>query len=107
MTKLKVGDYVRTKEYIRKIRKIEQEYLYCDIGVFVENEILKSSPNIGKLLKVGDFIDNHCITEIKGTTIYTNDGWFIDIEDIEDLVFSIVTKEQFEREMYRVNEKDN
>ena len=48
------------------------------------------------------FIDNHCITEIKETTIYTNDGWFIDADDVENLVTSIVTKEQFEGMKYNV-----
>ena len=111
---MKIGDYVRINKNIRKICigigkiiNITQDTIYVDMREnipisFQKQEIEKSSSSICKLLKVGDFIDNHCITEIKETTIYTNDGWFIDADDVENLVTSIVTKEQFEGMKYNV-----
>ncbi len=111
---MKIGDYVRTKEYIRKIRKIEQDYIYCDIGVFKENEIIKSSPRIIDLIEVGDYVNGYYVEDI--TSIYDNEeeiktlhlasgsNYFQpDINDKQDIK-SIVTKEQFESMEYRIGE---
>ena len=111
---MNIGDYVRTKEYIRKIRKIEQEYIYCDIGVFTENEIIKSSLNIIDILEVGDFITYkhknmywNIPTRVygkskNGKTIFMVDDYNLD--EIE--VLSIVTKEQFESMEYKVDNNE-
>ena len=117
---MKVGDYIRiNSRYENIIRKVVDicedrivgDHLLCldkpaRTSYYLEDEIelFVSSSILGKLLKEGDFIDNHCIVDIKDTTIYTNDGWFIDFDDLEELVTTIVTKEQFEREAYVVNE---
>ena len=118
---IKVNDYVRTnKGYITKIKKIigikeqsNKPYLnFNNCCVLVKNEddclgskgkIIKSSSNIGKLLKVGDFIDGMRIIGIEDTTIHTLGFCFIDFEDVEDLVTSIVTKEMFEQIEYKIN----
>lgn len=66
--------------------------------------IKKANYNIIDLIEVGDFLDNHCIIEISENTFYTNDGWFISADNIEDLVTSICTKEQFESVSYKVGD---
>lgn len=117
--KIDVGMYVRTKHYgIFKILKIikERDKLWflrkpghqvfiSDKNNLIEEEIIgELSFKLGELLEVGDFIDHHYIAEIKGTTIYTYSGWFIDFDDVEDLVSRILTHEQFESYSYEVGE---
>lgn len=100
MNKLNVGDYIRTRQYIRKIRKIEQEYIYCDIGVFVESEIIKSSPNIIDLIEVGDYVNGHIVEDLDDLGYISLDDDTIKYDDIK----SIVTKESFENISYKVGE---
>ena len=109
--KLEVGMYVRTKyngifniQVLEAIRDINCDYIEINYIRFPRNEILKASYNIGKILEAGDFLDFHCIEKIEGTTIYLKDGWFIDFDDVEDLVGTICTKEQFESMSYKVGE---
>ena len=122
--KLEVGMYVRTKwGRIGKIIDISKSFDVTNIdnpislnryevdtnynfedepdGYFKE-DIIKASHNIGEILEAGDFLDSHYIERIEGTTIFLTDGWFIDFDDVEELVTSIVTKEQFERMSYEV-----
>lgn len=112
--KLEVGMYVRTKYGITQYRKyniVNQGEIICmpvkdgSRGIFANIEdIIKASYKLGELLRVGDFLDNHCIVKIENTTIFLNDGWFIDFDDLEDLVTTVCTKEQFERVSYEVGE---
>ena len=118
---IKVNDYVRTRQgYIAKIENETDDSYWCDDTIeyvyepspFIFKDkankiIVKSSPNIGKLLKVGDFIDGMRIIEIEDTTIHTLGGWFIDVDDVEDLVTSIVTKEMFEQMEYKLEKEVN
>lgn len=114
--KLKVGMYVRTKwGYICELVNIndfrepsmkygvEASYLK-DIMFIGDEDILKASHNIGEILEAGDFLDFHRIEKIEGTTIFLTDGWFIDFDDVEDLVGTICTEEQFESISYKVGE---
>lgn len=119
---LKLNMYVRTKDgYIAKCTYIDKEleniygfddavrknfgdsfdFIYCKDQ---EEYITKASYNIAELLEVGDFLDNHCIVKIKDRTIFTNDDWFIDFDDVEDLVGTVATKEMFESISYKVGE---
>lgn len=68
----------------------------------IKSHIVKASYNIINLIEVGDFLDNHCIVEIKENTCYLNDGWFISGDDIEDLVYSICTHEIFEKGSFEI-----
>lgn len=118
---LKEGMYVRyvptLGEYIQKISKItKMENRLLDIAYYLDNEskevysshfdeIINASFDLFDLIEVGDFLDNHCVEKIKDDTIYLNDGYFIDREDIEEFVSSVVTKEQFEACKY-VIERD-
>ena len=110
---INVNDYVRIDGYISKIEHLRTSSSGKTYAQWKQpngllasgniNIIEKSSPNIGKLLKVGDFIDGMPIVEIEDTTIHTLGGWFIDVDDVEDLVTSIVTKEMFEQMEYKIN----
>ena len=128
--KLEVGMYVRTKQgliakYIGYEKndddiqfntynfdgKIYWYYEYYndfvyeeDFKYWFEERVLKTSHNIVEILEAGDLLDFHCIEKIEGKTIYLTDGWFIDFEDVEDMVETIVTKEQFESMSYKVGE---
>ena len=107
--KLEVGMYVRYKNGIGKIVAKYVKGILLDKGkggyFRTENvDIIKASHNIGELLEAGDFLDFHCIEKIEDTTIYLTDGWFIDFEDVEDMVETICTKEQFESMSYKVGE---
>lgn len=111
---LDVGMYVRTpKGLLGKvigISKVTGRNQPCYLVAWSETKAyyvaqvskFKASYKIGELLEEGDFIDHWQITAIRGTTIITSDGWFVDIEDVEDLVTTITTKEQFESVAYKV-----
>ena len=130
--KLEVGMYVRTKFRITKIDEINEnktkwKYLVDKINnqdgtleynALSDDLILKSSYNIIDLIEVGDYVNGEYVTDIdltyfNGTdrleepkrigVIVGNDEMFkfsyhIKKEDIK----SIVTKEQFEKESYKV-----
>lgn len=110
---IKVNDYVRIDGYISKIEHLRTSSSGKTYAQWKQpngllasgniNIIEKLNPNIGKLLKVGDFIDGMRIIEIEDTTIHTLGGWFIDIDDVEDLVTSVVTKEMFEQMEYKID----
>lgn len=106
--KLELRENMYYRTYSGSINKItsikdfnEREYL---LNGFYTNKdtIKKASYNIIDLIEVGDFLDNHCIIEIKDNTCYLNDGWFISGDDIENLVYSICTHEMFERGCFEI-----
>ena len=103
---LEVGMYVRTKDgRIDKIEDIRNDFIYIENSDYgYRKDYFKASHNIGELLEARDFLDFHCIEKIEDTTIYLTDGWFIDFEDVEDMVETICTKEQFESMSYKVGE---
>lgn len=109
---LKEGMFVRTKDgeihkclgvYIDnnnpKLNRFENEWG----NICMLDEIEKADEELPKLLEKGDFLDNHCIIKITDSTFFLNDGWFISFDDVEDLVCSIVTKEQFESIGYKID----
>ena len=122
---MKVGDYVRTKDgLIRKIVEIDK-LIYIDKDYIsdepeyhnslIEEDVIKSSPNIIDLIEVGDYVnelpvegyytryDEEKDDYIKIGIVTLEDYWkgtFTSVEDIK----SIVTKEQFERMQYKVGE---
>ena len=117
---MKVGDYVRTKDYqnirsrIGKIIRQDGKYYYLDIDentqmAWEKDTILTSSPNIIDLIQVGDIvngykvdftnIENKLTYEEKNIGFYDGDG---DITLFENDIKSIVTKEQFKSIEYEV-----
>lgn len=121
---MKVGDYVRTKDYqnigsrIGKIIRQDGKYYYLDIDedtqmVWEKDTILTSSPNIIDLIEVGDIVNDEKIIDIgcltngpeKGTKVIDyyiapNSVNYLKNEDIK----SIVTKEQFSCMKYKIGE---
>ena len=124
---MKVGDYVRTKYGIFKIRNItkdlgynkrekrvieldknipEEHYnfqFYKDKAIFKN---AKFSTNIIDLIKVGDYVNGHLVqekyddyVEIEETSGLNNDEpVIVKKEDIK----SVLTREQFERMEYKI-----
>lgn len=115
---IKEGYYVRTNYGIARVvsdelnavcwnldKPIMLDHIENFMDTCTRGEVLDSDEEIARILKVGDFLDDHCIESMKGETIFFKDGWFIAFDDVEDLVYSIVTKEQFERMGYVLGER--
>lgn len=119
---MNVGDYVRTKDdlgiqLICKINKIiSDDFISTDKGHWDIEDIIKSSPNIIDLIKVGDYVNGHRVNYINKDREHFNisfgdenfnlkskfnsDIYWLSKEDIK----SIVTREQFEAMQYKVGE---
>jgi hypothetical protein len=120
---MKVGDYVRTKDY--GFIKVKSFYYNEDmIHILDENndeydfskelvEDFKSSPDIIDLIEVGDYVNGLIVEKNKYGDLYTSyvyyggdigkqcevyTTWLKDYK--EDNIYSIVTKEQFESIKY-------
>lgn len=125
---MKVGDYVRTKQGIEKIKVVEENFIGDENCIFYATDnkewngayngkyngftnrnrtIIKSSPNIIDLIEVGDYVNGHKVVDIAEApkrAVY--------IEDIKqksglipytrDNITSILTKEQFESMEYKL-----
>ena len=119
---MKVGDYVRTDEGIRKIVEIDRQYVITDFSFneyssnlndrkSLENDMIKSSPSIIDLIKVGDYVNGFKVL-YKGTDTddYGNDYQEVQVEKEgfinyylkEKDIKSILTKEQFEAIKYEI-----
>ena len=126
---MRVGDYVRTKDYngfpggiakikeIRNDKKHKMDWLTLDKTLdhisFLEQStnVVKSSPNIIDLLEVGDVIRYEIETPLETSGILKGVGDVTDEEMLEKLkkdkafhVKSIVTREQFSQMEYKVGE---
>ena len=129
---MNVGDYVRTKDgLIAKYIGIDEEYKWHlfdnkiqwsyeyytkeidfeDWKEFIEEDVVKTSPNIIDLIEVGDYVngfevlrvDKECNLYPKTLKCqYPNNTDYFDVfnEDIK----SIVTREQFSQMEYKVGE---
>jgi hypothetical protein len=122
--KLKVGDYIRTKNHngfpggIGIILKTEDDEIHktkwitLDVPLdrisflIQQSEIIKSSNNIIDLIEVGDYVNGYKIKNITmkcDKTIKTLQSDYI-YDICECNIESIVTKEQFESMEYRLGE---
>ena len=126
MSEIKVGEYVRTKEYgIRKVINENRDCFLFDKIVINENltgtrrdcawlksdirlQKIEHNPNIIDLIEVGDYVNGILITGKEGTLLYTdikgidNSVYHIPISQYEENIESIVTKEQFEKAEYKI-----
>ena len=121
---MKVGDYVRTKDgLIRKIVEIDK-LIYIDKDYIsdepeyhnslIEEDVIKTSPNIIDLIEVGDFITYkqgniywNIPERVSGRYNRQNEQTNLiangtPLEHLE--ILTIVTKEQFESMEYKVGE---
>lgn len=120
--KLEVGMFVRTdKTGIKKIYKIDNnktkyKYLYklknqdddgyIDLGILSDNNIIKASFDIIDLIEVGDYVNGREVIDIKLKCDETVKCLITHGYDItNEMIKSIVTKEQFEAMEYRLGDK--
>ena len=114
--KIKVGDYVRTKYGIAKYisdkatrvtiyKVIDKDIVYDNVDgwedVLLDNEIIKSSPNIIDLIEIGDYVNGGIVINKKNDTIQIIQ-LIIPFDLKEKDIKSIVTKEQFESMEYKI-----
>ena len=126
---MKVGDYVRTKHWgIFKILKIINQrgkmWFLKEPGhqVFIsskeypiEEEVIKSSPNIIDLIEIGDYVNGKLVVIVNDTSkckgsfyqpnVQCRQNEAYDYEQIfDDEIKSIVTHEQFSQMEYKIGE---
>ena len=126
---MKVGDYVRINENVRKIcigigkiTNIVQSTIYVDMNnnlpiSFERSEINKSRPNIKDLIEVGDYVNGEKVCYLKGQidekeVAHEEDILYTEYNDeygdwygyAEDEIETIVTHEQFSQMEYKVGE---
>lgn len=102
MSKLKVGTYVRTKEWgIQKIAWFDNEdpIMECGFTVFQKSGY-KTSDNIIDLIEVGDYVNGFPVIHKENDILKC--GLLVQFKENE--IKSIVTKEQFESISYKVGE---
>lgn len=113
MKEIQVGDYVRTDNGIIGKYIIQQSMDYINtgkqyIGIDIEKDIVKHSPNIIDLIEVGDYVNGWKVLSIV-TTYDKPDEIGIKFLGFDNLLYdidikSIVTKEQFKSVEYKLEE---
>ena len=126
---MKVGDYVRTKQGIEKIKVVEENFMGDENCIFYATDnkewngayngkyngftnrnrtIIKSSPNIIDLIEVGDYVNGYLVTTgnqgVGSIYIAEIDGLGLKKKLYEKDIKSIVTHEQFSQMKYRIGE---
>lgn len=120
LEKLKVGDYIRTKNgLIGKLEEINKEptdetitYIVTDTFVGMIEEIVKHSQNIIDLIEIGDYVNGRLVLQVDyknknvcllipltDTLANTNIMWY-GYEDIK----AVVTHEQMSNIEYRLED---
>lgn len=113
--KIKINNYIRTcAGIITKAVKIDCNVVYtkknessnCLLG-FAKKDIINQSPNLIKLLQVGDYVNGHLVVS-KYEDENCIEECFIEIETecsskiiYDNEIKTIVTKEQFEQIVYK------
>lgn len=110
---MKIGDYVRTESgYIDKIEGFSGDAVWFENDTILVHKSRmeecgdKTSPNLIDLIEVGDYLNGCRVLSIEKIHEKPN-GW-VDIEDwgvgsvFHDEIKEILTKEQYEREVFRV-----
>jgi len=119
---IKVGDYVRTKRGIAKILEVKtvQPKMYgkhdtaylidkCPRMYITETEFLKHSKSIIDLIECGDYVNGYRIDNIVDGVLVNNavgidrSGVLTPIVQYEQDIKTILTKEQFEQNCYKLN----
>lgn len=113
------NEYVRLKS--GKIDKVKnddyymQQYIECEKGLYLRDNITKHSFNLTDLIEVGDYVNGNKIISLKGDIRLSDvndedDFCYTDYSDEygewygfrEDEVKTILTHEQFEANAYKV-----
>ena len=117
MEEIKVGEYVKDKDgVIGKVKKIAfddeslEEYCYFEkkwMGAY-KKDIVKHRPNIIDLIEVGNYVNGYKVSDKEGTLLITNvkgidrSGYHIPISQYGDGIETILTKEQYQANCYKV-----
>lgn len=112
--KIEVGEYVRTKYGITQFKAYETmngNKLLCmpvkdgSNGILANIEdIIKSSPNIIDLIEVGDYVNGKKVLQKIGKFLEVSSSDIGNNRIYNYMIKSIVTKEQFEKMEYKINE---
>lgn len=108
MNDIEIEEYVRTKD--GKIDKVKnndyymKQYIECEKGLYLRENIVKHSKNITDLIEVGDIVILE--DEFDKNIYYMYDESFVeatkqDIKEGETLK-SILTREEFENRKYNI-----
>lgn len=111
MLKIEEGMYVRTeKGEIKKVfqyNKQEDNLIWCTLNCHatIKSSIVKASYNIIDLIEVGDYVNGlpvvHNAKNNGGNIVIVVNGDAYNEEEIK----SILTKEQYENNCYKVDDK--
>ena len=112
--KIEIGEYCRTNDGIIGIKveydnglklKIDKDEYYKPLV----DSIVKHSKNIIDLIEVGDFVNGFPILEpiYNGNTMYGIDEGYENFKKSFGEIKTILTKEQFEANCYKVGGKNN
>ena len=118
---MKVGDYVRTKQGIEKIKVVEENFMGDENCIFYATDnkewngayngkyngftnrnrtIIKSSPNIIELIQVGDYVNGCPVLHKENNELVC--GFLLRYKEKD--IKAVVTKEQFSQMEYRIGE---
>lgn len=112
MEEIEVNEYVRTKNGV--IDKVDALYGMIENTVHLENKkwfdiknILKHSKQLIDLIEVGDYVNGHLVEEVRiscfSSSIFVHE---YEIELHENDIKTILTKEQFLANCYKVGGED-
>ena len=109
---IEVGEYVRNIE--GKIDKVinpdyyMSQYIECEKYLMSRASIVKHSKNIIDLIELGDYVNGEKIEQITTDSgykkYYTTGFGLYDEYDNENVIHSILTKEQYEANSYKLKE---
>ena len=117
---IEVGEYVRTKDKILKIDSFDKDIRNIDCVCFTTGEvytqellneiIVKHSKNIIDLIEVGDYVNGYKVSDKESTLLITNvkgidrSGYNIPISQFGENIKTILIKEQYNANCYKVEE---
>ena len=118
---IKIGEYVRTRDcknlpsLIGKVISIDNDMLHLDCfepsQVILADDIIKHSKNIIDLIETGDFVNRNFIDYIDeddGELIlkynWNEEYNVLDMKIKNDEIISVLTKEQYNQNCYKVEE---
>lgn len=113
MAKMEVGEYVRTKS--GSIDKVINPnyymsiYVECEKGMYLLDNVVKQSKQLEDLIEINDIVNGYRILGIY-EAIESNDERILDIgygmAIFNDQIKTILTKEQFLANCYKVGGED-
>ena len=106
---MKIGDYVRTKEFgINRVKWFDNEEPILENGfTALQSSGYESNSNVIKLLKNGDYVNGYKIDFIQNNEVIFNHNHPNQLNIMAEDIKSIVTKEQFKSMEYKIESEVN